>query len=121
MEEKKFQCSKEGMVEAQAFLETLCPEPKPSIISDEVVSNIVRCSGAADFSIGFERTADGIKMVFVDDGRPFDPTQDIPTPDVTAALEDRGVGGLGIFMVKKMSKAVAYRRENEKNVLTVVL
>lgn len=121
MEEQKFPCTKEGMAAAQAFLETLCPEPKPSIISDEIVSNIVRCSGAADFSIGVERKADGIVMTFVDNGVPFDPTREVAQPDVSAAIEDRGVGGLGIFMVKKMSKAVAYRRADGRNVLTVTL
>jgi len=121
MEEKRFDCSMEGMAAAQAFLETLCPEPKPSVISDEIVSNIVRCSGASGFSIGFARQPDGIVMTFVDDGRPFDPTQEVAAPDVSAALEDRAVGGLGIFMVKKMSKSVAYRREDGKNILTVTL
>ena len=49
------------------------------------------------------------------------PAQDATTPDVKASLEERSVGGLGIFMVKKMAKSVAYRREGDRNVLTVVM
>jgi len=121
MTEKRFPCTKEGMVEAQAFLEGLCTEPKPSIVADEVVSNIVRCSGATTFTLGFDRTAEGLVLSFVDDGQPFDPTQDIPTPDVAAALKDRSIGGLGIFMVKKMSKKISYRREEGLNHMVVNL
>lgn len=122
METKRFPCTSEGMVAAQAFLESWCPEPKPSIIMDEVVSNIVRCSGAKEFSISLERLADeSLKMVFDDDGFAFDPTTEVETPDVGASLEDRQIGGLGMFMVKKMSKSVAYRRDGVRNVLTVVI
>ncbi len=121
METRSFPCSSEGMVAAQGFLESQCDEPKPAIILDEIVSNIVRCSGASDFSIGIERSDVGLTMVFADDGKAFDPTRDAAVPDVSAGLEDRGVGGLGIFMVKKMSKSVAYRREGDKNILTVLM
>ena len=120
METRNFPCSSEGLVGAQAFLESVCDSPKPAIILDEIVSNIVRCSGASGFSISIECQADGsLTMVFVDDGKAFDPTSEIATPDVSAAAEDREIGGLGIFMVKKMSKSVTYRREGEKNILTV--
>ena len=121
METRSFPCSSEGMVAAQGFLESQCDEPKPAIILDEIVSNIVRCSGASDFSIGIERSDVGLTMVFADDGKAFDPTRDAVVPDVSAGLEDRGVGGLGIFMVKKMSKSVTYRREGDKNILTVLM
>lgn len=121
MMEKNFSCDNKGMIGAQAFLESVCEAPKPAIVMDELVSNIVRCSGARDFSIGLEQTPDGLVMVFSDSGTPFDPTKDAVTPDVNAGIEERGVGGLGIFMVKKMAKSVAYRREGDRNVLTVVM
>ncbi len=121
METKTFPCSSEGMVAAQGFLECQCDEPKPAIILDEIVSNIVRCSGASSFSIGVERSDAGMTMVFSDDGQAFDPTCEVATPDVSAGLEDRGVGGLGIFMVKKMSKSLSYRREDDKNILTILM
>ena len=40
-------------------------------------------------------------------------------PDVTLALEEREIGGLGIFMVKKSMDKMFYRRRGRQNVLTV--
>ena len=121
MTEKNFTCDSEGLIGAQAFLEGFCESPKPAIVMDEIVSNVVRCSGATGFTIRLDQVPEGLKMVFVDDGKAFDPTTDAATPDVTLSAEDRGIGGLGIFMVKKMSKSVAYARQDGKNVLTVVI
>ena len=119
---KSFPCTTEGMAGAQAFLESFCESPKPAIVMDEIVSNIVRCSGASGFSIGLTNLeGGGMEMVFTDDGAPFDPTSDSKPPDITAGIEDRDIGGLGIFMVKKMSKSVKYVREADKNILTVVM
>ena len=122
MAEKSFRCSTEGMAEAQTFLESFCESPKPAIVMDEIVSNIVRCSGATGFTIRLSNLeTGGMEMVFIDDGSPFDPTSDSKQPDITATVEDRDIGGLGIFMVKKMSKSVKYVRESGRNVLTVVM
>ena len=119
MSEKSFSCDLDGLAAAQAFLESVCDSPKPAILMDEVVSNIVRCSGASGFTVRLDEGQDGLRMTFVDDGAPFDPTKDSAAPDITAAAADRGIGGLGIFMVKKMSKSVTYERQGGKNVLTV--
>lgn len=121
METRVFACDSNGMVGAQAFLESWCLEPKPGIIMDEVVSNIVRCSGASRFTISLEHRGESLEMVFRDDGKAFDPTTEVAAPDVHAKLEDRRIGGLGMFMVRKMSKALSYRREGEENVLTVLI
>ena len=121
MEKRLFPCTEEGAIAAQSFLEAVCAAPKPMIVLDEIVSNIVRCSGGSAFEVGFEQTSEGLTMVFSDDGKPFDPTREVKEPDVTASAEERGIGGLGIFMVKKMSKSVTYRRDAGRNVLTVLL
>ena len=41
-------------------------------------------------------------------------------PDVSLSAEDREIGGLGIFLVKKIMDGVEYKRDGQKNVLTVV-
>ena len=46
----------------------------------------------------------------VDSGIPFDMTS-LPAPDLTASIEKRKIGGLGIFLIKKMVDEVKYRRE----------
>ena len=91
-----------------------------AVVLDEIASNIVRCSGASGFTLALNKTEDALMMVFTDDGVAFDPTQDVAVPDISLSADDRGIGGLGIFMVKKMSKSVNYVRRDGKNVLTVV-
>ena len=119
METRAFPCTEEGAIGAQAFLEAVSAAPKAMVVLDEIVSNIVRCSGASVFKLGVDQTSEGLTMVFSDDGKPFDPTREVKEPDVTASAEEREIGGLGIFMVKKMSKSVTYRRDAGQNVLTV--
>lgn len=121
MTEKAFPCTSEGLAAAQAFLESVCDLPKPAIVLDEIASNIVRCSGASGFRLGLDRTGDALTMVFADDGVAFDPTRDAATPDISLPADDRGIGGLGIFMVKKMAQSVNYVRRDGMNVLTVVI
>ena len=63
--------------------------------------------------------ADGVvTLTFMDGGVPYDPLQK-KDPDTTLAAEDRQIGGLGIFLVKKNMDTVSYRYENGKNVLTM--
>ena len=121
MTEKSFPCTSEGLAASQAFLESVCDSPKPAIVLDEIASNIVRCSGGSGFTLGLDKTGDALTMVFSDDGIAFDPTRDAVIPDISLSADDRGIGGLGIFMVKKMSKSVNYVRQDGKNVLTVVM
>ena len=55
---------------------------------------------------------------FLDDGKPYDPTLQ-PEPDVTQSAEEREIGGLGIFMVRKMADRVSYEYAQGRNVLTI--
>ena len=58
-------------------------------------------------------------MSFQDSGFAFDPL-DKPDPDVTLPAEEREIGGLGIFMVKKSMDAVKYERKDDKNIFTMI-
>ena len=55
---------------------------------------------------------------FTDNGRPYDPTQQ-SDPDTTLGAEEREIGGLGIFMVKKTMDRIAYSYTDGMNVLTI--
>ena len=59
-----------------------------------------------------------IQFIITDNGIPFDPTQE-SEPDITASIEDRSIGGLGIFLVTHLMDKVEYKRENDKNILTL--
>src|SRR5712671_3448147 len=52
---------------------------------------------------------DNLTLAVEDDGPPFDPLL-LPTPDINAGLEERQVGGLGVYFVRQLMDAVSYRR-----------
>ncbi len=90
------------------------------VASDEIFANIVRYSGATDWTLTVERTRhpDGVRLVITDNGNPFDPLSR-RDPDTTLCADDREVGGLGILIVKKTMSPVTYRRNNDRNILTM--
>ncbi len=57
----------------------------------------------------------------VDEGIPFDPLEEAPPPDLSSGLEDRAVGGLGVLLIRRVTDEVHYRREGERNILSLVL
>ena len=57
-------------------------------------------------------------VVIVDDSRAFDPSL-LQQPDVDASIEDRALGGLGLFLVQQMMDGVAYQRRDGCNVVTL--
>ncbi len=59
-----------------------------------------------------------IDVIFEDEGVEFDPLAKAD-PDVSLEADDRQIGGLGIFMVKKSMDSVEYRRDGGKNILTI--
>ena len=58
------------------------------------------------------------QIIFTDSGKPFNPLEAVST-DVTLPAEERPIGGLGIYMVRKLSKKMEYRYENGQNILTI--
>ena len=90
------------------------------VVTDEIYSNIVYYSGAKNVEILFKDDADRITLVFVDDGVPYNPMES-EEPDVSAGVEEREIGGLGLFMVKKMAENVQYEYAAARNQLTVIL
>lgn len=60
------------------------------------------------------------KLIFVikDEGRPYDPTK-APEPDTSLPAEDRPIGGLGIFLIRKIMDDVKYQRNGAQNQLTL--
>lgn len=90
------------------------------VVADEIFSNIVYYSGAKNAEVLFGNDENTVTLVFVDDGMPYNPLE-TKEPDITASAEEREIGGLGLFMVKKMAEDVQYEYTSEKNRLTVIL
>ena len=90
------------------------------VVADEIYSNIVHYSGAKTAEILFKNDADKITLVFADDGKPYNPLE-AEEPDITAGVEERKIGGLGLFMVRKMAELVVYDYTAGRNQMTVIL
>ncbi len=57
-------------------------------------------------------------IVIRDWGPPFNPL-DMPPPDLRLDIDERPIGGLGIYLMKKFSDRIDYRREDDSNILTI--
>jgi serine/threonine-protein kinase RsbW len=58
-----------------------------------------------------------VKGEITDNGPPFDPRQ-VADPNINAPLEDRPVGGLGLYLVRRLSRTFDYKRRDGRNVTT---
>ena len=89
---------------------------------DELVTNVVLYAyeNAAGKEVLVRIATAGGELVasVADDGRAFNPLS-APLPDLTAALGDRELGGLGIHLVRSLMDHASWQRDGEKNVLTV--
>ena len=59
-----------------------------------------------------------VEIIFIDEGIPYNPLER-EDPDITVPLADRQIGGLGIFMVKKLMDSVDYAYQDGQNILTI--
>ena len=77
-------------------------------------------SGTGTATISLKRTENprAVEITLTDSGIPYDPLAKAD-PDVTLPAEERQIGGLGIYMVKKSMDEVKYRYEDGKNILTI--
>jgi serine/threonine-protein kinase RsbW len=91
---------------------------KLDLILEEVLVNIFRYAGSPDAAVGYAVPAPSCLRVDISDaGSEFNPLHHA-SPDLDGSLEDRPIGGLGIFLVQSMAESVEYRRQNGRNILT---
>lgn len=93
------------------------------IAVEELFVNIANYSygrgrGNAEIRVWIEEDPKTIAISFIDSGIPYDPLKKAD-PDITLPLEERQIGGLGIFMVKKTMDDVSYEWKDGCNVLTI--
>ena len=93
------------------------------LAADEAASNIIEhayegvSDGLLELSCGVKGNT--ITIILVDHGESFDPSE-IPMPDLKADLSERKIGGLGIFLMRKLMDEVHYEtKPNKSNVLTM--
>lgn len=88
---------------------------------EEAVENVVRYAyegGMGWIEVGTELDPEGVMLTILlkDAGVPFNPL-DKPDPDVTLSAQDREIGGLGIFLCKKLMDHISYKYEDGCNIL----
>ena len=94
------------------------------LVLEELIVNTVNYGYDDDARHEIEVTLTSDEDVFtveiIDDGHVFNPLSDAPEPDLDAGIEDRPIGGLGIHLMRVMMDDVHYRREENKNHLTLI-
>lgn len=90
---------------------------------EEAIINIISYAFKDEFehkiSITINRKANSISASIEDDGIEFNPLLIAEPVDLDSSIEDRKIGGLGIFLIKKLMTEVAYERFDNKNKLTL--
>ena len=131
MKELKLKARVENIPQVTEFidaqLEALdCPmkaQMQIDISVEEIFVNISQYAypggvGYADIQISGSSADGRFIIVFRDRGIPYDPLRK-SDPDITLGAEDRPIGGLGIFMVKKNMDKLEYSRSGGENILTM--
>ena len=90
---------------------------------EEVLTNTIDYGydedGPHRIGIALRREAGALVVEIEDDGREFDPSGPPPEVDFDASLEERAVGGLGLFLVHELMDRVDYRRAGGRNFVTL--
>lgn len=91
------------------------------LVIEEIFVNIASYAyhpetGPATFCMEFEENPNALLMTFIDGGKPYNPLEN-DDPDTTLDIDERDIGGLGIFLVKKNVDEISYRYEDGKNIL----
>ncbi len=115
----------QGFVEQQ-LEEAGCPlkmQMQISLAVEEIFVNVasyayVPGTGMVTIGVELREEAPRLTLRFSDSGRPFDPTAKLD-PNLALSAEDRPIGGLGIYMTKKLMDEVHYEYRNAQNVLTM--
>ncbi|MDO4845036.1 MAG: ATP-binding protein [Oscillospiraceae bacterium] len=129
--ELEIDASRENLADVQTFVEEHmenadCPmkaQMQIGVAVEEIFVNIASYAynpekGNATVRVEVSEEPVTVTVTFIDHGVPYDPLAKAD-PDVTLTAEERGIGGLGIFMTKKLMDDVAYEYRDGKNILTL--
>ena len=132
MTNRTFKAKTEALSDVLGFVDLMlekynCPMKLQTAICvaiEEVFVNVARYAykneeGEVILEIGFNQESREITFVMRDKGVPFDPLKK-PDPDITLSANDREIGGLGIFIVKKTMDSVEYAYDSGENILTMI-
>lgn len=96
---------------------------KFNIVLDELLNNIIsygfKDKNEHDIEVDIELRNLRLTITIIDDGIPFNPTS-YSQPDTMLSMEDRNFGGLGIHLVKNLVDEFDYKRNTNRNIITLV-
>jgi anti-sigma regulatory factor (Ser/Thr protein kinase) len=100
-----------------------CPEAisnQVMLANEEIFINIATYAYPMDgeVTVRIGKKGNLLALQYEDEGVPFNPLE-MPAPEINVPLEERKIGGLGIFIVRQIMDNVKYKRENNKNKLTL--
>ncbi len=94
-----------------------------NLVLDELITNSISYSlpdvDAPLLCLRLSRNGDTVEAQLEDNGPAFDPFEEAPQPDTGQALDDRPIGGLGVFLVKQFTDDSFYERDGEINRITM--
>lgn len=128
MTELRLQANDDNLSAVNAFVEEQleaneCPmkaSMQMMIALEELFVNVAHYAyggGEGMVTVQVEKQEDLLLVRLIDEGRPFDPLAKAD-PNITLSAEERQIGGLGIYMVKKTMDVFTYTREDGKNIVT---
>jgi len=89
-----------------------------NLVLEEALTNIISYgldnNSKHPIEIKFYKSNNILTIIIIDDGKEYDPTLKAD-PDITLKIEERPIGGLGIFLIKKIMDSVKYQRKDNKN------
>lgn len=108
---EKMGCSRKSMTQINIALDELFSNICNYAYGDRVGNATIRLRKLED--------KNAVELTLEDEGAPFNPLK-VEEPDITLSLAERGIGGLGIFMVRKTMDDIRYAYENGRNILTII-
>ena len=95
-----------------------------NLVLEELAVNVINYGHGGEpnheIEIDLDWEADRLTIEMVDEAPAFNPLEDAPEPDLDSALEERAVGGLGVYLVHTLMDELYYRREQGRNHLTLI-
>ena len=107
---EKAECSMKGQMQIDVAVEEIFVNVASYAYVDR--------EGTCKIEVDADPEKKHVTITFTDEGIPYNPLAK-EDPDVTLSAEEREIGGLGIFIVKKSMETTAYERKDDKNIFSM--
>lgn len=132
-ESRSFPARRDALPQVGAFLAQVCEAAgigratclRLTLLVEELFTNTVVHGHGGDSDepvrLQCEAAPGRMTLVYEDTAPAFDPFAHVAMPDVVASVEDRPVGGLGVLLVSEMAQQIEYRRDGDRNRISLVV